>query len=139
MIAPIKEHDKIITEISKVFQAVRDSRIGQPRYPLEARKLAVSAIKHGHSAADVAKAAGVSRGAITNWQIRDENRAEGLRAIHLKLVKSRKQDRQPKEARIKGNEQKATARIHFRSGATLEIAAEALTASLIAALNGGAQ
>jgi len=135
MMTELKSSDRVISEIVKKFQSIRDTKKGQPRYTAEARMLALSAIDQGHSISEIAIAAAVTCKSIRNWQ---KNVGNVSPPINLKLVKSKKNIEVTPEQLPRKNavEKIMIARVHFRSGAVLEIEVEALTPSLIAALNG---
>jgi len=122
---------KILTGVRRAFARQRQLGLGVGNaYPKRLRSLAISALKAGHLSGAVAAAAGVSPQSLWNWghQVRKQMTPP---AVELKLIK---------EATGEVNAAAAPevmAQIHFRTGAVMDIPVFALSASLLAALNGG--
>jgi hypothetical protein len=135
----------VLQEIQRVFAQRREEGAARRNfYPPEMRALVVTAIRKGYSKREVVQAAGISVNTLPNWL----NATPVLKApaarpktarlipapIELRIVKNPVQVKKLQETEAPP----AIARIHFRGGATLECPLSAVSAELIAALNGGA-
>ena len=105
-------------------------------WPKRLQKMAVSAVNSGHGAAAVGRALGVSRKSVGNWCRRSRAASAPKPVIkpptELKVIK-----RRVLAAAGTAAVPTVMVRILFRGGACLECPVSALSAELVAALNGG--
>jgi transposase-like protein len=116
----------LLKRIGRAFAFYRSNhKSGRVRYPSHLKEMATSAVSDTCRAAQVARSAGISEQALSYW---------------LKLATER-----PRELIVEDGPQPAptpepannirTARLHFRSGAVMEVPVSMLSTDLIAALN----
>lgn len=128
----MKKHDgRILRRIEEVFSRVRPNRY---RVPTELKELAVSALRSGHDAKAIAKAAGVSRQTVVNWESGMRSASAVAPApVQLKVIEkaamSARPDTDPSVVC-------AVAKIVLRSGVRVEMPVGALDAKLLLVLSG---
>ena len=131
----MKHDGRILRRIEGVFSRVRPNRY---RVPMDLKELAVSALGYGHDAGAIAKAAGVSKPTIANWErwVKAHTASPSAAPVQLKVI-----DRvvTPPTPEADPSVVYAVARIILRSGVRVELPVGALDAKLLLALNGGAR
>lgn len=138
--APNPSHPELLAEIQREFSECRGKSESRPQpYPLKLRRLAARAVDQGISPAAVARAAGVSRGTVVHWRTVPQYAVSRVqkRPIELRL---RDDERLPQSGPlcVSGFDPQAVAvaRIRFRSGVSLELPVSALSAQMLAWLQG---
>ena len=138
MKATLVRKTDILRQVRRAFSQRR--RDGHGFYTESLRQMAAFAVSRGHTPGAVAEAAGVSRQSILNWYRKkgavfrkakphSVRRTTSLSPVELKIVKSR-------TPVTPGTEGQPTVRILFRGGACMECPVSAVSAELVAALNG---
>ena len=126
---------KLLKEIIHEFSIQRQNGPVKRRgYPKRLRKLVLSAVDVGHRLSRVTDAAGISRQTLMNWQDDEQKESKRTPPMELQLVKEQRETGSACAVAQNQNEQKL--RIHFRSGAIMEIPISSFNAPLVAALNG---
>lgn len=124
----------ILKEISRRFSRERRGRPGRlTPVPASLRKATLAALRYGHSADEIADAAGISRQSVVNWERQAAKAAPVNRPVELKLV-----DERPASETVPVSvprEAVAMARIRLQSGAAVEFPVTSLDARLLAVLN----
>jgi transposase-like protein len=121
---------------TKILDAIRHEfsrRRGRP-IPEGLRRLALEAVRHGHTASEIARAAGISRQSVRNWKravdvIRTTPPARPT-PVELKVIDA------PARSHCGVDESVATARITLKSGAIVEMPGSLLDVRWLVALNG---
>ena len=121
------DRDQILADVRDRFS--QRGRIPGRIYRAELRELALRALDAGHLPVAVAKAAGVSPQSIHNWR---RSVAKSSVPVELKVV----EELAPKQGVDRTLD--AWGRLHFRSGAMLELPLAFIDLRLFALLNGGA-
>ena len=124
---------KVLREIRRRFSRRRSEGRGAGHaVPNELRELALSALRGGHTAGQIAQAAGISGQSVVNWRRQMTQAAATDGAVELELIDGQK------PASPEPGQEVAMARISLRSGVTVELPASMLESSLLLALNGSA-
>jgi hypothetical protein len=124
----MEQDTRILDAIGREFSQRSGRRVSQ-----RLKELAVSALHKGHTATEIARAAGVSSQSVVNWK----KTSDGVSApksrlpIELKVVEERVLLDKAVEERL------SIVRILLRSGAVVEVVASSLDPSWLIALNGG--
>lgn len=127
----------VLKEISRSFTRARRGRSRRlTPVPTSLRESALAALRGGHSAGEIADAAGISRQSIVNWARCAVRVAAPKRSVELKLVDKRAAGPAASVAEVGSSV--AMVRIRLTSGAVMVLPVASLDARLLAALSGSA-
>lgn len=115
---------------TRILSAIRHkfSRRHKRTIPDPLRRLALSGLDKGHTAGEIADAAGISRQAVVNWRRRAEVKPTQPPPVELKVI----------ETLAEVSVAVPMARITLRSGAVVELPASVFDMGWLIVLNGGA-
>ena len=131
---PGNGRDQILKKVEQAFSKHRRRNHGRASYSESLRALALSAVEMGATREKVAEAAGISQASLTNWQkCRPTEKPQELRLLVSPMSSGSGRNNEISEF------ENLLARIKLSSGVSIELPIAALTSSLIATLNGGAQ
>jgi hypothetical protein len=162
MIETNKVQTSMLALIRGKFETMREHSPKNPRYSQELKELILQACEQGCSVAQIIDVAKISRQRIYTWKWESKSQNAGQnqsslqrqakqrrscsqanvlkrppKPTELKIVKSRRTHDKCSEQLRQQNELQQLppiARVHFKSGAVLEIAAHAISTALIHAL-----